>query len=88
MPNANGEVSAHEGEQLPKYACPLCGSIEVLGPIDTYPIYVAEGDYLYFSHSEIADSDDLALSCRGCGEAIEIDDTSEEVFGPPRGLLS
>ena len=78
---ATAKSSAPQDQQPPKYACRVCGSDVILGSLDSYSVYVAEGNRLYFLRTEIADVDDQVLRCRDCGE--EIEEPSEEAFAPP-----
>ena len=55
----------------PKYACKECGSDEVRGDFDTYPVYLAEGDKLVFLRTELTDIGVMELYCNSCGEEID-----------------
>ena len=50
-------------EQVPKYACPHCGSDEVRDDFDTYPVFLAEGDRLVYLRSESAGGGLSELCC-------------------------
>ncbi len=63
-----------------KYACRFCGSNEVGGNSDTYPVFLAEGDKLIYLRSESNGSGVLALYCNECGKRIEVDDIGELVI--------
>ena len=64
-------------ETQPKYACRQCGSDEVRGGFDTFPVCQAEGDKLIYLRSECPDASVLALFCLQCNERIEVEDLGE-----------
>ncbi len=63
-----------------KYACRNCGSNEVGGNYDTYPVFRAEGDKLIYLRSESNERGVLALYCNECGKRVEVDDVGEIVI--------
>ena len=79
MTEASGETNtdAGNGADPAKYACRRCGSTELHGGLDTYQVYLAEGDKLSYLRSEYADPEILALYCNICGAEIEVEDFSE-----------
>ena len=54
-------------EEKPKYACPHCGSTEYITQPDAYSVFMAEGDRLFRSETELVD-DPMVLYCRECSE--------------------
>ena len=64
-------------DTLPKYACRNCGSHEVRGDFDTYPVFQAEGDKLVFQRKECPDGSVLVFYCTDCHEPIEIENVAE-----------
>ena len=71
-----GSPIVEADEELPKYACSHCGSDEVRGDFDTYPVYRTEGDRLIHLRTECPDPSVMALYCTNCHEPIEIEDLS------------
>ena len=53
-----------------RYACPHCGSTEVRGDFDSYPVFLADGDKLIYLRSETTDAGVLELYCNFCHELI------------------
>lgn len=53
----------------PKHACPRCGGVEFITGLNSYDLYEAVGDKLFWRKTEIAHSADSRLFCRECGEA-------------------
>ncbi len=70
-------MTCDDNSALPKYACRHCGSDEVMGGLDTYPVFLAEGDKLIHLRSESTDMGILALYCHSCGKNIEVEYISE-----------
>ena len=64
----------------PKYACPYCGSAEVRGDFDAYPVFLADGDKLVYLRSETTDAGVLELYCNSCHDLItdDLDDVEFE----------
>ena len=79
MHKANGETNTatDAGDEPAKYACRNCGSNEVGGNSDTYPVFRAEGDKLIYLRSESNELGVLALYCNICQRRIEVDDIGE-----------
>jgi hypothetical protein len=75
--NLNTHINIGIKDLLPKYACRNCGSDEVRGDFDTYPVFRAEGDKLAHLRSECPDGSVLALYCNECHEPIEIENLAE-----------
>ncbi len=59
--------------QNSRYACPHCGSNEVRGDFDTYPVFLAEGDRLVYQRLESTHAGVLELYCNFCHELITDD---------------
>jgi predicted RNA-binding Zn-ribbon protein involved in translation (DUF1610 family) len=64
----------------PKFGCVHCGSDEVRGSLDAYPVFRAEGETLVYLRSESMERGVLALNCHSCGRPIAIDDTGDIVI--------
>ena len=56
-----------------KYACPHCGSVEVRGEFDSYPVFLADGDTLVYTRSETIVAGLSALYCNTCHNFITDD---------------
>ena len=67
-------MTIDNNDNRPRYACSICGSDEVRGNFDTYPVFLAEGDRLVYRRLESTDAGIEALYCNECHEQIEIDD--------------
>lgn len=63
-------------ESTPKYACRLCGSADIRGGLDSYPVFQAEGDMLVYRRSEPSGWGIEYLYCLQCGKQLEL--TEEE----------
>ena len=61
-------------EPLPKYACRECGSDEIRGESDSYPVFRAEDDKIVYLRSETLPGGPSYLYCNECEEPIEADD--------------
>ena len=66
-------MSSDNTTPSPKYACKECGSDEVRGDFDTYPVFRAEDDKIVFLRSELTDTGVMELYCNSCGEEIDED---------------
>ena len=66
-------MNANNSETQPKYACPHCGSIEVRGDFDSYPVFRAEGDKLVYTRAETIVSGLSVLYCNACHDFITND---------------
>ena len=75
--NLNIHINIGIKDLLPKYACRNCGSDEVRGDFDTYPVFRAEGDNLVHLRSESAGGSVLTLYCNECQEPIEAEVMSD-----------
>ena len=51
----------------PKYACPHCGATVFCSQPDSYAVFEAEGDSLYFRRTELTD-EGISLHCQKCYE--------------------
>lgn len=67
-------MTVESSDKSSKYACRICGSVEVRGIFDTYPVFLAEGDRLIYQRLESTGAGIEALYCNECHEQIEIDD--------------
>ena len=67
-------MNSNSNDVRPKYACCMCGSNEVRNELDTYQVFLAEGDKLVHLRSEYFGTGLLALYCNSCYEPIEVDD--------------
>ena len=54
-------------QDKPRYACPHCGATVFSSAPDSYPVFEAVGDSLYFKRTELAEGD-MTLCCEECGE--------------------
>lgn len=50
--------------------CPECGGEEFITPPDSYSVYKAKGDKLYFVSTELTNDDDR-LYCRDCSAELD-----------------
>ena len=73
----DGEMTTQHGETIPKYACGICGSDEVRGDFDSYPVFLAQDDKIIYLRSETIVAGLSALYCNQCDEEIESDDYGE-----------
>lgn len=58
---------------FPKFGCRACGSTEIEGKMDTYPVYRAVGDKLRYIRVESLEADVSELACAYCGERVNAD---------------
>lgn len=58
----------------PIYACRICGSDEIRGEPDSYPVFLAEDDKIVYLRSETYANDLSELYCNHCDEPIEVED--------------
>ena len=66
-------MSADNAVERPKYACPHCGSTEVRGEFDSYPVFRAEENNLVYARSETIVSGLSELLCNVCHNFITDD---------------
>lgn len=60
-------------DNTPKYACRLCGSNEIRGEFDSYPVFQAEGDRLVFLRMDSIPGGLSELYCNFCHESIDVE---------------
>ena len=63
-------MTSENNATSPRFACKECGSDEVRGDFDTYPVFRAEDDKIVFLRTESTDTGVLELYCNSCGEEI------------------
>lgn len=56
-------------QDKPKYACPQCGGTVFSSAPDSYPVFEAVGDSLYFKRTELT-NEGGSLCCEDCGEEV------------------
>jgi transcription elongation factor Elf1 len=61
----------------PKFGCVHCGSDEVRGSLDAYPVFRAEGETLVYLRMKSTENGVSELNCRNCGQPIPIDDPTD-----------
>ena len=71
-------MTSDSNSTRPRYVCPHCGSAEVRGDFDTYPVFLAEGNRIVYQRSESTDAGVLELYCNVCHELI-VDDLGDDV---------
>ena len=64
-------MTSENNATSPRFACKECGSDEVRGDFDTYPVYRAEDDKIVFIRTELTDIGVTELYCNSCGEGID-----------------
>ena len=69
-------MTSENNATSPRFACKECGSDEVRGDFDTYPVFRAEDDKMVFLRTESTDAGVLELYCNSCGEEI-----NEDLYG-------
>lgn len=67
-------MTSQRNDPLPQYACRICGSDEIRGEPDSYPVFRAEDDKIVYLRSETYDNDLSDLICNECHEPIEVAD--------------
>lgn len=67
-------MTSQRNDPLPQYACRICGSDEIRGEPDSYPVFRAEDDKIVYLRSETYDNDLSDLICNECLEPIEVAD--------------
>ena len=64
-------MTSENNATSPRFACKECGSDEVRGDFDAYPVFRAEDDKIVFLRSELTCAGVLELYCNSCGEEID-----------------
>lgn len=67
-------MTSQRNDPLPQYACRICGSGEIRGEPDSYPVFRAEDDKIVYLRSETLPGGLSYLYCNECDEPIEADD--------------
>lgn len=67
-------MTSQRNDPLPQYACRICGSDEIRGEMDSYPVFRAEDDKIVYLRSETLPGGLSYLYCNECDEPIEADD--------------
>ena len=63
-------MNSNRNYDIPRYACPHCGSTEVRGDFDTYPVFLAEDNKIVYQRLESTDAGVSELYCNSCHELI------------------
>ena len=66
-------MTSENSATSPRFAYKECGSDEVRGDFDTYPVFRAEDDKIVFLRTELTDIGVMELYCNSCGEEIDED---------------